>query len=257
LTFRVQGLMIKAIIIDDEPENRALNRRLLNDNFPDVTVVAEADSVDSAVRTIQEHDPDLVLLDIEIIGGTGFNVLQQLKPYDFKVIFITAFNDFAIKAFKFSAMDYIVKPVNETEFVQAVEKTLKEIYPEENLSKQNEYLLDFYKKQNQLGNIVLKTSEAIHLVEISEIVYCKSDNAYTSFYLTSGEEIIVSKNLKEYAQMLEGYGFFRPHQSYLVNLKFIKKIDKADGGFVVLKNGKEIPVSVRQKKKLLELFERI
>jgi two-component system LytT family response regulator len=183
--------------------------------------------------------------------------LQQLKPYNFKVIFITAFNDFALKAIKFSAMDYLVKPIDEYEFIQAIEKALSQIESDDNFNKQNEYLLDFFKKQNQLGNIILRTSEAIHLVEISEIVYCKSDNAYTSFFLTSGEVIIVSKNLKEYSQMLNDYGFLRPHQSYLVNLKYIKKVDKSDGGFVVLKNGKEIPVSVRQKKKLIEIFEKL
>jgi two-component system LytT family response regulator len=249
--------MIKVVIVDDEPENRSQNKQLLTRNFPNIDVVAEAGSVDSAVEKIKKHRPHLVLMDIEIIGGTGFNILQQLKPYNFKVIFITAFNDFALKAIKFSAMDYLVKPIDEYEFIQAIEKALSQIESDDNFNKQNEYLLDFFKKQNQLGNIILRTSEAIHLVEISEIVYCKSDNAYTSFFLTSGEVIIVSKNLKEYSQMLNDYGFLRPHQSYLVNLKYIKKVDKSDGGFVVLKNGKEIPVSVRQKKKLIEIFEKL
>ena len=249
--------MIKVVIIDDEPENRKINRHLLEEYFPEVEIAGEADSVESGVKVIREKKPDLVLLDIEIKGGTGFHVLQQLKPYSFKVIFITAFNDFAIKAFKFSAMDYLVKPVNEFEFQQAVEKVLESIRKSENNSEQSNYLLEFFKKENQIGKIVLKTADAIHLVEMSEIIYCRSDNAYTSFFLTSGEEIIVSKSLKEYSGLLSDYNFFRPHQSYLVNLKHIKKIDKSDGGFVVLKNGKEIPVSVRQKKKILELFDKL
>jgi two-component system LytT family response regulator len=249
--------MIRAVIIDDEPENRSVNRQLLSGNFPEIEVVGEADSVENSVSLIRQQKPDLILLDIEIIGGTGFDILNRLKPYDFKVIFITAFNDFALKAIKFSATDYLVKPVNETEFIEAVEKSIRQIRSEENFSKQNEYLLDFFKKQNQLGNLVLKTADAIHLIEIADILYCKSDNAYTTFVLTSGESIIVSKSLKEYSEMLTDYAFFRPHQSYLVNLKHIKKIDKADGGFVILKNGKEIPVSTRQKKKILDLFEKL
>ena len=249
--------MIKVVIVDDERENRNLNRKLLNDNFPDVQVVAEAASVDDAVKVIKENEPDLVLLDIEIIGGTGFNVLQKLKPYYFKVIFITAFNDFALKAIKYSAMDYIVKPVNEAEFCNAIEKAVNAFESNENIKKQSEYLLEFFKKETQMGKIVLKTFEAIHLVDITDIIYCRSDNAYTSFFLNSGEEITVSKGIKEYSGLLEDYGFFRPHQSYLVNIQHIKKIDKSDGGFIVLKNNKEIPVSSRQKKKILDLFSKL
>jgi two-component system LytT family response regulator len=249
--------MVRAVIIDDNPGNRALNRRLLNEYFPDISVAAEADSVKTAVAVIKKYKPDLVLLDIEIIGGSGFQVLQQLKPYSFKVVFITAFDNFAIKAIKFSAMDYILKPVNETEFQHAIQNVLKTLYSEENNRKQNDYLLDYYKKETQLGKIVLRTNDALYVVDMSEIIYCRSDNAYTSFFLASGEKILVSKGLREYVDLLEDYGFFRPHQSYLVNLNFVKKVDKADGGFLILKNGKEIPVSSRQKKKIIELLEKL
>ena len=249
--------MIRAVIVDDDPGNRALNRRLLNEYFPDISVAAEADSVKTAVAAIKKFKPDLVLLDIEIIGGSGFQVLQQLKPYTFKVVFITAFDNFAIKAFKFSAMDYILKPVNEVEFQQALQHVLQSIDSEESIQKQNEYLLDYYKKETQQGKIVLRTAEALHVVDMAEIVYCRSDNAYTSFYLVSGEEIIVSKSLKEYSGILGDYGFFRPHQSYLVNLNYVKKVDKGDGGFVVMKTGKEIPLSSRQKKRIIALLENL
>jgi two-component system LytT family response regulator len=249
--------MIKAVIVDDNPGNRALNRRLLNEYFPDVHVVEEADSVKTAVAVIKKSKPDLVLLDIEIIGGSGFQVLQQLKPYTFKVIFITAFDHFAIKAIKFSAMDYILKPVNEVEFQQAVQNAMQAIDSDQNLQKQNDYLLEYYKKETQLGKIILKTSDAIHVVDMSNIIYCRSDNTYTTFYIQPEEVIIVSKSLKEYADLLNDYGFFRPHQSYLVNLNYVNKVDKADGGYVVMKSGKEIPVSSRQKKKLIELLEKL
>jgi two-component system LytT family response regulator len=249
--------MVKAIIVDDEKINRDVIRKMLNSYFPDIDVVAEADSVKSAVSAINEFSPHLVLLDIEIKGGTGFDVLQLLKPYRFKVVFITAFDNFAIKAIKFSAMDYILKPVNEAEFQQAVQNSLKLINDEEDNLKQNELLLEYYQKKTQQGKLVLRTTEALHIIDISDIIYCKSDNAYTSFFLNNGEEIIVSKSIKEYVSLLQEYAFFRPHQSYLVNLNFVKKIDKGDGGFIVLKNGKEIPVSSRQKKKIIELFEKL
>jgi two-component system LytT family response regulator len=249
--------MIKVVIVDDEKINRDIIRRLLNDYFPEITVVAEADSVQSAMSEIKKFSPDLVFLDIEIKGGTGFDVLQLLKPYRFKVIFITAFDNFAVKAFKFSAVDYILKPVNDSEFQQSVQNTLKLIKTEGYNEKQNELLLEYYQKKTQQGKIVLRTTEALHIIDIFDIIYCKSDNAYTWFFLTTGEEIIVSKGIKEYVSLLEEYGFFRPHQSYLVNLNYVKKIDKGDGGFIVLKNGKEIPVSSRQKKKIIELFDRL
>ncbi len=249
--------MLKVVIVDDEPDNRYYNRKLLNNNFPEIEIAGEAGSVDDAVKVIGETNPDLVLLDIEINGGTGFNVLQRLKPYYFKVIFITAFNDMALKAIKYSAMDYIVKPVNELEFCNAIEKVINNTEPRETVIKQNEFLLDYFKKENQLGKIVLKTAEAIHFVDVQDIIYCKSDNSYTSFFLTTNESIIVSKSIKEFTEMLEPYGFFRPHQSYLVNIKHIKKIDKADGGFLVLKNNKEIPLSVRQKKKILDILSKM
>ncbi len=249
--------VLRAVIVDDEASNRRLNRQLLDDFFPDISVVAEADSVDTAVEKIKKHDPDLVLLDIEIKGGSGFQVLQKLKPYRFKVVFITAFDHFAIRAFKFSASDYILKPVNETDFQQAIKNALSTLRPDDTFQQQNDYLLSHYAKSARLKKIVLRTAKALHIVDLEDIVYCRSDNAYTSFFLISGEEIIVSKGMKDYAGMLKDYGFFRPHQSYLVNINYVKKVDKSDGGFVVMKNNKEIPVSSRQKKGLIEMLENL
>ncbi len=249
--------MIRVIIVDDDPANCALNRRLLTEYFPDALVVAEADSVKSAVVAIQKKSPDLVLLDIEIKGGSGFQVLQHLKPYRFKVVFITAFDNFAIKAIKFSAMDYILKPVNEAEFQQAIQNVLNTLDSDENIRKQNDYLLNYYQKETWQGKIVLRTNDALHIVNIMDILYCRSDNSYTSFFLKSGEEITISKGLKEYVDILKDYGFLRPHQSYLVNLNHVKKVDKALGGFVIMKNGKEIPLASRQRKKIIALLEKL
>lgn len=248
--------MIKAIIIEDEPDLRELSRSLLSANFSEIEIVGETDSVEGGVELIKNTKPQLVLMDIEIKGGTGFNILQRVKPYTFKLVVVTAFNQFAIKAIKFSAIDYILKPINEFEFVAAIESALKLIEPGQ-IEQQMTQLVDMYEKKAQAKKLVLRTSEAIHVVNISEIEYCQSDNTYTTFYLSGEENILVSKPMKEFTGILEEYDFFRPHQSYLINLHAISRIDKSDGGFVILKNGKEIPISSRRKQFVFEMLNRI
>jgi len=247
--------MIKAVIIDDESCFREMIQMLLEDYFPDVEVMAQADNVDDAVRIIEMHHPDLVFLDIEIKGGTGFHVLQKIKTRCFKLIFITAFNDFAIQAIKFSAIDYILKPINEFEFKAGVERAVQEINQKEQ-NDQFDHLFNNYQDKTE-KKLVLRTAQDLHVVAISEIVHCAADNVYTTFYLTSGDKIVVSKGLGEYVEMLENYGFVRPHQSHLVNLNYIKKLDKSDGGYLILKNNAEIPVSVRRKQAILDILNKL
>lgn len=248
--------MTRAVIIDDEKDIREINRRLLSDNFPDIEVVGEADSVETGVELILNEKPQLVLLDIDIKGGTGFHILQKIQPYNFALIFITAFNEFAIKAIKFSALDYILKPVNEVEFCAAIQAACETI-EEHRMETQVNNFFEHYEKKTQSKKIVLKTCDSIHLVDISDIMYCVSDNSYTTFYVKDKKEIIVSKSLKEFENLLSVYNFFRPHQSYLVNLHFIDKIDKTDGGSIVLNNKKEIPVSYRRKQALMDVFDKL
>ncbi len=250
--------MIKAVIIEDNPGIRALNNSLLKEYFGDkIRLVGEADSVNDGINLIRQVKPELVLLDIEIKGGTSFDILEKLRPYDFKIIFITAFNSYALKAIKFSAIDYIIKPINEIEFQQALEHVIHLIETCQNTRIQDNQLLDSYKKETQLKKIVLRTSDALHIVDLAEVMYCKSDNSYTTFFLDSGEKVIVSKSIRDFADLLIDYGFFRPHQSYLVNLNFVKKVDKTDGGYVVMRNAVEIPLSMRQKKNLISLLEKL
>ncbi len=170
------------------------------------------------------------------------------------MIFSTAFNDFAIKAFKFSALDYILKPVDETELCYAIEKAV-DIRAKQNVEKRLKNFFEHFDKTVQPKKLVLKTAGEFHIVEITEIVYCQSDNSYTTFFFTNGEEIIVSRSMKEFEEILSGFNFFRPHNSYLVNLNYVKKLDKSDGGFLILKNGREIPVSARKKAGLIQILE--
>ena len=248
--------MIKAIIIEDEFDLRELNRRLIQNNFDNIEVVGEADSVEGGIEIIQKEKPDLVLMDIEIKGGTGFDILQNVKPYNFKLVVITAFNQFAIKAIKFSAIDYILKPINELEFVSAIENALKLIVPGQ-MELQMANIIDLYVKKAQAKKIILRTSDAVHVIDISDIEYCKSDNSYTTFYLSDGGKIIVSKPMKEYEELLGDCNFFRPHQSFLINLNAVKRIDKTDGGFVILKNGSEIPISTRRKQMINDMLNHL
>jgi len=247
--------MIKAIIVDDESCFREMIQFLLTDYFPEIKVIAQADNVEEAVQLINENKPELVFLDIEIKGGTGFHVLQKLKNRNFKLIFITAFNDFAIQAFKFSAIDYILKPINEFEFKAGVERAVLEIQKEVT-SVPIDLLLN-NSQQKAEKKLVLRTAQEIHIVNVSEIVRCEADNVYTTFYLDSGEKIIVSKGLSEYVDLLESYGFLRPHQSHLINLNFVKKLDKSDGGFIILKNDSVIPISTRRKQAIMETLNKL
>ncbi len=247
--------MIKAVIVDDELCFREMIRMLLKEYFPDIRVAGEAEGVEEAIRMIEEQKPNLVFLDIELKDGKGFHVLQKLNNRNFKLIVITAFNEYAIQAIKFSAIDYMLKPINEFEFKAGVEKAMQEIGKHE-----TPRLLDFLfsNYRGEKGKkLVLRTTQDLHVVDIADIVRCEADNVYTTFFLATGEKIVVSKGLGEYVELLECYGFIRPHQSHLVNLGYIKKLDKTDGGFLILKDKAEIPVSARRKQHIIEILNRL
>jgi two-component system LytT family response regulator len=249
--------MIKAVIIDDELAMQEVNSRLLTEYFPDIELLGTATSIESGVALITNKKPDLVLLDIELSDGSGFQLLQKLQPYHFKVVFITGFDTFGIKAIKFSALDYILKPVNETEFRQAIQQAVELIEKNENTQPQTEVLIDSFQQNLKSKKLVLRTSDSIHVIDISDIYFCKSDNSYTTFYFEDDQSIMVSKSLKDYETLLSEHFFYRAHQSFLVNLNHITKVDKKDGGFIIMKNKKEIPVSSRQMKKLISMLSQL
>lgn len=248
--------MIKAVIVDDEPALRELNETILKKNFDEVEVIGNLGSVVDAVEFINQHKPQLLILDIRLSDGTGFNILQRIEPYNYAVIFVTAYDEFAIKAIRFSAIDYILKPIDEQEYCAAIERALSSVNSSK-LQDQVQTFFSYYERKTQNRKIVLKTVDAINIIDVSDITHCKSDSNYTTFYLISGEKIMVSKAMKEYEDILLDYDFFRPHHSYLVNLNYITKLNKSDGGFLVLKDGSEIPVSLRRKKKLIEVLDKL
>ncbi|MCD4729241.1 MAG: LytTR family DNA-binding domain-containing protein [Bacteroidales bacterium] len=248
--------MLRTIIIDDEAHVRESMAEMLKIHCPDVKVVGQAEGVKSGVKSILKHHPDLILLDIKMKDGTGFDLLEQVENIDFKIIFITAYDQFAIKAIKFSALDYLLKPVDSVELQEAINKaenlTEKEVNTQLSTLASNLQTDDQSKKR-----IILKTFDNIYLVKVRDIVYAESDSRYSTIYLESGEKVIVSKTLKHYHELLGDFGFYRVHKSFLINLEHIQRFEKAEGGYVILEGDAKVPVASRKKEELLELFERI
>jgi two-component system LytT family response regulator len=248
--------MIRAIIVDDEPHIRQTIRKMVHATCPNVEVIDEANSVETGVDSIHNGHPDLVFLDIKLDDGTGFDLLEKLAPIDFKVIFITAWDGYAIKAFKFSAVDYLLKPIDPDELKMAVEKAGKIIQHDFNTQLSN--LNDHLTSQDR-GNkkIIVRTAESIYLLHVNQILGCESSGNYTTIYLVDNRKIVVSNTLREYEELLIDYGFFRVHKSFLINLKYIARFDKSEGGCVVLVNDMKIPVASRKREHLLEMFDRL
>lgn len=240
--------MIKSVIIDNETKSRKTLRNFLQKYCKNVEVLGEADSVSSGIDLIKTEHPELVFLDIEMTDGTGFKLLESFDDIQFSVIFVTAYSAYAIKAFKISAIAYILKPINPQELIEAVEKYQKETGLK-GIHHKLEVLLG---NQSSVKKIAFPTSEGIELVKLNQIVHCEADDNYTSIFLVNDKRILVSKTIKEYDTMLSDFGFFRIHQSHLVNLDYISKFNKNDGGYVVLENGKKLPVSRRNKQEFLE-----
>jgi two-component system LytT family response regulator len=213
--------------------------------------------VKSAAGLIAKERPDLIFLDINLGDGSGFDLLKDIQPVQFKTIFITAYSDHAIRAFRFSALDYILKPVNPEELIAAVEKA-RSFQEKDSLSLKFEtFVSNMENITREIKKIVLKTSDSIHVINVNEIVRCEADRNYTVFMLTSGKKILVSNTLKEYDEMLSSYQFFRAHQSHLVNINHISSYEKKEGGYLVMKDKSSVPVSVRKKETLLSLLEKI
>jgi two-component system LytT family response regulator len=241
--------VIKTIIVDDESDAREAIKMLLG-SFPnDLLLVAEGFSVKTGVEAIIKYEPDLVFLDIDMPDGTGFDLLQQLPNRNFQLIFVTGSNDSAIRAFRFNAIDYILKPINPDELIEATEKAVQTLDKQNNQSRVDNLLKE---NQSELAqNIVLSTQEDIFLIEISTIIRCQSEGNYTTFYINTGQKILVSKNIKEYADLLSKHSFYRVHQSHLINIDYFARYHKKDGGYIIMKDQSEVPLSKRKKEAFL------
>lgn len=246
--------MIKAAIIDDEKASRDTLKSLLSIYVPDVEVVGFADGVESGIQLIKEQKPELVFLDIQMPDGSGFKLLEEFENFDFRVIFTTAFDQYAIKAIKFSALDYLLKPIAPEDLTEAVEKYKK------NISKDTQIKtllknINTNKKEEQ--SIIVYTSEGMHVIKIDNIIRCQSDDYYTRYFLKENKTLMVSKTLKETEELLSEYNFVRCHKSHLVNAKFIKSFLKVDGGTIVTTDGTKIPVSRRKREHVMNYISNL
>ncbi|UZO82411.1 LytTR family DNA-binding domain-containing protein [Aquimarina sp. ERC-38] len=245
--------MLTAIIVEDMPDALHLLKTDLETNHKDIKIIDTAQSVVTAAKALRSKQPDILFLDIMLGDGTGFDVLEIFPDLKSKIIFVTASDEFAIRAFKFAAIDYVLKPYSSEELAQAVEKAKEQIQPNpERLSILKETLSAPEQKPDKIS---LHTLDKIIIVSLDDIVRCESDSNNTIFYLEDGQKIFVTKTLKYFTDMLKSYQFLRVHQSHLVNLQCIRAFIKSDGGYLVLKNGDNVPVSVRKKVEVMEILD--
>ncbi|MFO7370074.1 MAG: LytTR family DNA-binding domain-containing protein [Bacteroidales bacterium] len=249
--------MLKIAIIEDEEKSLGFIRSIIEQHCPAVEIIGTATSVQSAVTLLTNVKPALVLSDINLPDGTAFDMLSRLDEIDFKVIFITAFEEYAIKAIKFSALDYLVKPIDPNELVKAVNKAKEKIEHENNTLKLKALLSNVRDFSEKLRKIVLKTFDSIYVVDLQDIIRCESDNSYTLFYLKDSRKIMVSSVLKDYDELLADSGFIRVHKSHLVNLNYIDKFIKSDGGYLIMKDGASVPVSQRKRDMIMDFFNNL
>jgi len=244
-------MKLKTVLIDDEQHNLDNLLQLLRLNCPEVEICATAKNADEGRRLIIEHKPELVFLDIQMPGKNGFDLLRSLPSYNFEVIFVTAFDQYGIQAVKFAAVDYLLKPVNVDELQAAVTRVVeKNLRKKENLQLEN--LIQLLRKQHNKDEhrVALTTLKETRFIFTRDIIRCESSNNYCTFYLAHNEKLLVSRPIHEFEDILRDYGFIRCHQSHLVNKKYIKSLVKEDGGYLLLDNNTQIPIS-RNKKEMV------
>ena len=245
--------MIKAIIIDDIEQARITLKKDLEVYAPDVTVIGEANGVVEGAKILKKLRPDVLFLDIQMQDGSGFDLLDILDKIPFKIIFITASDAHAIKAFRYAAIDYLLKPIDPDELIASLARCR-----EQNLNENEKYKLlnDSLKEQQKPHErLALHTQDKIHIVNINDIIRCESNVNYTEFFFQDGKKLLVTRTLKDFEDLLSDQGFYRVHQSFLVNTRFIKEFVKEYGGFLLMSDGSSIPVSTRKRSEVMKMLE--
>lgn len=243
--------MPTAIIIDDVPQARKTLRQDLDLYCPEIEIIGAAEGVISGAKLLKKVQPDIVFLDIQMKDGSGFDLLDILSSVNFHVIFITASDAFAIKAFRYAAIDYLLKPIDPEELIEAVEKAKN---TPTTASESLDLLKTTIQEKATPKRLALHTLEKIQITKIEDIIRCESSGNYTQFFFTNGEKLLVTKTLKEYDKLLAENNFIRTHQSHLVNPQHVKAFLKIDGGYLKMIDGAEIPVSSRKKGMVLEII---
>lgn len=245
---------LRALIVDDEAYSCESLQTLLDRYCPEVTVIDICNSGEAALKSIRKHQPDLLFLDIEMPHMNGFELLRQLESATFQLIFTTSYDQYAIKAIKFSALDYLLKPIDREELKAAVQKAVQKLG--EPLPQQLSILLQRISGANSnVQKIALPTMEGLQMVPIDTIIHCSSDSNYTNLFLKGGRKLTVSKTLKDIEEMLDDYSFLRVHHSYLVNTNEIERYIKGEGGYLILSNGTAVDVSRSRKEQLMQKLQ--
>ncbi len=250
-------MKIQTVIIEDEVNARKALMNMLSFYCPTVEVTGQADTIERGTKLIQGLSPDLLLLDVQLPDGTGFDLIKKIKKRNFKLVFITAYDEYALKAIKLSALDYLLKPVKPNELTGAINKVAEAMENEERISLQLETCIENVHHTNQNKKIILNTSDNIHVLEVKKIIRCEASENYTNIFVKDKPKIMLAKTLKEFEEMLTTYGFFRIHQSHLINLDFVDSYVKKGAGVALLKTGDRIPVSTRRKEGFLKALETI
>jgi len=247
--------MIKAILVDDEKNALEMLEWQLNNYCPQVQIAATCTTADNGIASIIQHQPQLVFLDIEMPKKNGFELLQAFPDPAFDVIFTTAYNQFALKAFRFAALDYLLKPIDAEDLVAAVMRYEKKML-HHNFREQLDILMKQYIQPSVLPEKVsFATQQAIHFIEPKTIVYCESDSNYTTLFFADKTKMVITKTLKEVEDILKHYDFFRIHHSFIINLKQVSRYVKADGGSIEMTTGAQLPVSRQRKDDLMHILK--
>jgi two-component system LytT family response regulator len=245
--------MINTIIIDDDPFTVEIISQVISSYCPNVEIVETANGVQSGVAAINKHEPDLLLLDIKMPDGSGFDLIKHFDKPDFKVIFISGYIEYAIKGYKFDAVDYILKPIDKEELACAINKADDLIRYEEKM--QVKALEENIKILNKTNKIILRTNEHVHLINTDDIIRIEADGNYSTFFIEEGRQVLVSKAIKGWEETLIDKGFHRIHKSHIINIDKLSYFDKTDSGDVIMSDGYTVPVASRKREMLLKLFE--
>ena len=254
--FLPKQIKMRTIIVEDDLEQQNWLEAVLKEEFPEIKIVDKVGSVTHAIDALNRKKIDFAIMDVMIKGGTTFDVLERLSEIEFHIIFTTSFENFAIRAFKQAAVDYLLKPIDRNEFIQAVEKVaIRE--EERKVKEQYEVLIANYQHPVEERKIAISDSSEILFVYPKNIIRCYSENTYTTFYFTDREPLTVSKTLRHCEQILEGFGFIRVHNRSLVNINHIEKFNRAGNGSILMSDGKEVEISRRRKESLMQAFKEL
>jgi two-component system LytT family response regulator len=249
--------MITALLIDDDENLRNGMKTILARYAPDICIIGEADSVETGTSMMLQNPPQVVFLDIHLGDGSGFDLLEEVNKkgkLNSQIVFITAHEQYAIKAFRFSALDFLLKPVDPDELEKVIGKIKNVLDKNDSVAHIDLLLENIRKKVDNFKRIALSNSDGIHLFDVSDIIRCESEDNYTKFYIKNSKPVLISKTLKEYEDLLTEHGFERIHQSHLINLTYLKSYIKKDGGYVVMADNSNLPISQRKKERLQELL---